>query len=236
MNPALPEPRSWKDFSKSAYAADYIMHLIADGKLQAGNHVPQRQIAEVLGMSTVPVREALQMLEHDGWVTIEHQRGAFVNPITEEGVKAHYEISRIIQEHFIRVVFDLESPAVFAELEDIAKAIRETDSVSEGWYLLGKFNELTVAVMPNTQRARTLMRTIRGQSYYPGNTFEVIPKLMTLTQKTLAEVARAIRSNDVERAVNAVADLNRSTAREIIKYYRESGVIRIKHLQKASSP
>ena len=46
--------------------ADHIRRLVFDGSLADGERVPQREIAEALGVSSIPVREALVALEREG--------------------------------------------------------------------------------------------------------------------------------------------------------------------------
>ena len=67
--------------SSGEQAAVHIRRLIFDGELRPGDRVPQDEIAHTLGISRIPVREALIALEREGWVTIEMHRGAFISAI-----------------------------------------------------------------------------------------------------------------------------------------------------------
>src|ERR1700761_6216364 len=78
--------------SSGEHAAIYIRRLIFDGVLRQGDRVPQDAIAEVLGLSRVPVREALLSLEREGWGTIKPHRGAFISTLDESVVRDHYEL------------------------------------------------------------------------------------------------------------------------------------------------
>ena len=73
--------------SSGDQAALYIRRLIFDGDLRPGTRVPQDEIAQTLGVSRIPVREALIALEREGWVTIELHRGAFINALDEDAVR-----------------------------------------------------------------------------------------------------------------------------------------------------
>ena len=66
-------------------AALYIRKLIFDGYLRPGARVHQDDVAQALGISRIPVREALIALEQQGWVTIEPNRGAFVDAARRAG-------------------------------------------------------------------------------------------------------------------------------------------------------
>src|SRR6266550_2157189 len=77
-------------------AALLIRRMIFDGELHPGERVPQDDVAAMLGISRIPVREALIALEREGWVTIEMHRGAFVNALDARSVRDHYELFALV--------------------------------------------------------------------------------------------------------------------------------------------
>jgi DNA-binding GntR family transcriptional regulator len=74
------------------HIASHVRSLIFEGELRPGMRVPQDAIAQDLGVSRIPVREALIVLEREGWVTNEMHRGAFINALDEPTVHDHYEL------------------------------------------------------------------------------------------------------------------------------------------------
>ena len=78
------------------HIASHIRRLIFEGELRPGTRVPQDTIASDLGVSRIPVREALIVLEREGWVTNEMHRGAFINALDEQSVHDHYELFGLI--------------------------------------------------------------------------------------------------------------------------------------------
>src|SRR5882762_5331730 len=61
-----------------------IVELIVHGTLKRGQHLVENELAEYLGVSRQPVREALQRLQTAGWVDLRPAQGAFVHSPTEE--------------------------------------------------------------------------------------------------------------------------------------------------------
>ena len=62
-----------------ATAADQIKELIENGTLPAESKLPsERALCERLGISRVSLREALRVLENDGYVSVKAGRGTFV--------------------------------------------------------------------------------------------------------------------------------------------------------------
>lgn len=74
---------------KSAYAYDEIRARIADGRLEPGMRLRLRELGAELGLSEMPVREALRMLQRDGMVEIQDHRGATVTEISLAEVRDH---------------------------------------------------------------------------------------------------------------------------------------------------
>ncbi|MEZ7129847.1 GntR family transcriptional regulator [Nonomuraea sp. AD125B] len=62
-----------------------IQELIVSGQLKPGQHLVESELADLLGVSRQPVREALQQLSGEGWVDLHPGQGAFVHvPTVEE--------------------------------------------------------------------------------------------------------------------------------------------------------
>lgn len=60
----------------------HLRDSVMQGTLQPGDRVPQELVAAELGISRMPLREALRRLEERGFVTIRPHRGAFVTPLS----------------------------------------------------------------------------------------------------------------------------------------------------------
>src|SRR5580693_9100782 len=82
--------------SSGERAALRIRELIFDGQLPRHTRIPQDEIAESMGISRIPLREALIALEREGWVTLELHRGAFVNAFDEVTLRDHYEMIGLV--------------------------------------------------------------------------------------------------------------------------------------------
>lgn len=83
--------------SLSGDVADHIREQIFDGTLQPGQRIPQDELTKSLGVSRLPVREALIALESEGLVHSQPHRGTYVVPIEERDVEDHYHIYGMVQ-------------------------------------------------------------------------------------------------------------------------------------------
>ncbi len=71
---------------------DEILRLILEGEFDAGEKLSEGHLAERLGVSRGPVREAFRALEEAGLVQLEKNRGVFVRKITHNEVEELYEV------------------------------------------------------------------------------------------------------------------------------------------------
>lgn len=65
---------------------DALAEMIATGSLKPGQHLVESELAQQLGVSRQPIREALQRLQGDGWVELRPAYGAYVHTPTAEEV------------------------------------------------------------------------------------------------------------------------------------------------------
>ena len=70
----------------------HIQELLLAGRLRTGDRVDRNRITAALGLSRVPVQEALVQLEHDGILETRYHRGAFVQRFDETTLREHHEV------------------------------------------------------------------------------------------------------------------------------------------------
>jgi DNA-binding GntR family transcriptional regulator len=77
--------------------AHEIRRSIISGSLAPGQEFALREIAGHLGVSFIPVREALRILENEGLVTTRPGRSAVVSPVNSEDLRAIYQLRRNLE-------------------------------------------------------------------------------------------------------------------------------------------
>lgn len=86
--------------SLSQEVADRLREAIRNGDLPPGMRLVERDIAEQLGISRMPVREAIQQLAEEGLVIKEPRRGARVHPYSAEDLADIYSL-RVVLERYV---------------------------------------------------------------------------------------------------------------------------------------
>ncbi|MHC5560955.1 GntR family transcriptional regulator [Kocuria sp. U4B] len=79
-------------FTKNDYAYAELRTRILTGELEAGAVIPQARLAEELGVSTTPLREAIRRLTAEGMIHLEAHRDARVTEVSAAEARHLYEV------------------------------------------------------------------------------------------------------------------------------------------------
>src|SRR6476619_308836 len=83
--------------SRTVAVLEAIKHAILTGELRPGQALVETDLAEVLGVSKTPVREALKTLAGAGLVTMSPYRGAAVRVVDAELARHVYDVRRLVE-------------------------------------------------------------------------------------------------------------------------------------------
>ena len=89
-----------RPLSRGALRHDVVKHLlmaIFQGEMPAGTRLVAKRLAESLGISATPIREALVELAAMGVVQLSHNRGAQVNPFGRQQLHDYFHVRRILE-------------------------------------------------------------------------------------------------------------------------------------------
>jgi DNA-binding GntR family transcriptional regulator len=89
---------------------DALIELIINGTLQPGQHLVELELAQYLGVSRQPVREALQRLQTEGWVDLRPAQGAFVHTPTEEEADQLLSVRSVLETYSARLAAERATP------------------------------------------------------------------------------------------------------------------------------
>ena len=87
--------------TKEEQVADYLREGIISGMFPRGSRLKQAEIAERLQLSITPVREALKILEAEGYVSGDSYRGARVVPFDESASEEVLELRLLLESRLL---------------------------------------------------------------------------------------------------------------------------------------
>jgi DNA-binding GntR family transcriptional regulator len=117
-----------------AIAAAELRNAIVRGDLIPGSKIRQEATAQQLGISLIPLREALKTLTGEGVVTYHPQRGYFVTELPATAIGEIYVVRELLETQTEQLAIphltDQDRAAMRAHLRDQTRAVEERDAVA----------------------------------------------------------------------------------------------------------
>ncbi len=110
-------------------AAEQLRAAILSGKLLPGTRLIEQDLSKEMGISRLPIREAIFHLEQEGLVTIEPYKGAFVSFLSAKEIEELYSIRILFEAHALRLFMENSTPENIQVLE---KLVEQMDEAQEG--------------------------------------------------------------------------------------------------------
>lgn len=127
----------------STRVAAYLREAILGGELKPGDRIRQEEVAERLGASRLPVREALRMLEAEGLTEHEAHKGARVPKLTPHEVDVIYRMRERLEPLALVESLPQLTTDHHEQLEDVQRRIEENDDLEKFLDLDREFHMLT---------------------------------------------------------------------------------------------
>ncbi len=108
----------------------YLETCIFTGKFKPGQQIKEQEVAESLGISRPPIREALKSLEAEGLITRKPNRGAFVTEIEEKDIWEIYTLKMALYGLATQLAFDMITEELVQKWEILIKDMEEAISSS----------------------------------------------------------------------------------------------------------
>lgn len=193
--------------------SDALREAIMNGSLHAGERLMEIQLAEELGVSRTPVREAIRKLELEGFVVMIPRKGAYVSDISLKDINDVFEIrtaldalaaglaaERITEEELERMERLLVEIAEAIEQGDIERAVAIDTQFHDVLYKASR-NERLVGIIGNLCELFQRFRSI--SMGYPGrlkDTIEEHKRLVEAISQRNIELAQQVAREHMENA------------------------------------
>ncbi len=208
----------------SAIVIDHLLEELFSGRLRSGDRVDLEQISDELGISRLPVREAVVMLERDGILSTRYHRGVFVEPFDAESIFDDFEVIGLLSGVAVRRLAEKRDPQVVADLHDLLRALRAADPHDHEQTI-----QLVQRILTLEHRAggsRRLRAEIRSFAGFVPWVFRVtVTRHHEIAVKNHGKVIRAIAAGDGEAAARHRLEDFRSAGARLVRELRQRGVI-----------
>ena len=204
-----------------------LRQAILRGELKPGERLMEIQLANKLGVSMTPIREAIRKLELEGLVLMIPRKGAEVADISEKSLRDVLEVREALEELAVQLACDKITKEEIEDLkkaaEDFKKILKSRD-ITEIAEADVRFHDIIFMATDN-QKLVQLLNNLREQMYrfrveYLKNE-EVHPQLIAEHEKIIEHImerdkakASAIVSEHINNQVEGVIDIIRTKQSE----------------------
>jgi DNA-binding GntR family transcriptional regulator len=213
--------------SKNEVVYDTLRQAIIQGEYTPGARLVIDELANTLGVSQIPIREAMRQLEADGFVTIEPYVGATITPINAHFI---FELFNLLES--LEVICGHTAVRAMSDddLNTLADLIDEMDGSldnPEQWSQQNKRMHLFICECADTiltlkMMQKTLDHWDRLRLHYFK---DVSGRRIGAAQQEHKQILAAFRSRDPEAVERALREHNRSALASYIQHLQGMGEI-----------
>lgn len=209
--------------SVSAQISDRLRHMILVGELPPGQQVTQEGLAAKLGVSTMPIREALLKLSHEGFIEVRRSRSFRVSHTTREDVADIYWLhAKLAGELTSRACHGIDD-ATLKELESfhhrwnkIALQGRPEILEAMNWTFHRRIN--------HAAHAPKLLLILRQTTrMIPEHFYTLVPGWASMSAHGHREILDALHARDSEMARKAAEQHVLDAGKLLIVYFDDMG-------------
>jgi DNA-binding GntR family transcriptional regulator len=203
--PATPAALQQMDLrTKEEQVADFLREGILSGMFPRGSRLKQAEIAERLRLSITPVREALKILEAEGYVTGDSYRGVRVVPFDASASEEVLELRLVLEARLIRATVEKVTAQDVSELRALAREFEQAFKTGDRAAARGvnyRFHRRLygIADMPQTLHFVQIL-----WARYPFDLINAVAGRGKLAAKEHEEILRALASRNASAAMLAM--------------------------------
>lgn len=192
-----PRARAINHPSLKDTAAAYLREQILTGQLRPGTKVDQDEISETLGMSRVPVREALIELAQESLIDAVPRRGAFVARLERTDIIDHYRIFALIAGLAASRAATLLSDEQLVELRRMHESLVAATDPEEKAHWNHEFHKMINRAGGSRRLASVLGLLARS---LPVRYFEFVPQWAEISAGHHERILIALEGHDAHEA------------------------------------
>lgn len=178
-----------------------IYHILRDaiikGQLQPGERLVQDDLAKSLGVSRMPIREAIKQLAAEGYVTLEPHKGAIVKQFTIHELEEIYFLRAKFEPLAATESLQFMTPQLIEQLHQLNEQMKTTDDTDEYIQLNIQFHHLLIKDCP-WEKLNSIIKNLWNG--FPQQTPHLLPKQISTSIAEHDLILQALKNNNIENA------------------------------------
>ncbi|MGW3416807.1 GntR family transcriptional regulator [Streptomyces phaeochromogenes] len=184
----------------------HVKQAVLDRRYEGGTLLTEGELADAVGVSRTPVREALLKLEVEGLIRLYPKKGALVLPVSAQEIADVVETRQLVEEHAIRKAVPA-SPALIERLTELLAKQKEQAAAGDlsGAAVTDRCFHAEIVRSGGNDILSRLYDQLRDRQLRMGvAVMHAHPDRITKTLTEHREILDALRSGDAEAAVALV--------------------------------
>ena len=202
---------------------DFIARRIFSGTLAGGDRIDLDAIASELGVSRIPVREALAALEREGLVSTEFYRGFRVSPLDAAVIHESFELYGLLASLAVRQVTGAADQAELDRLAAVGDAALVSPVSNADFSRLSYAYRRELHKAGGSRRLRHLLAGFRASLSAAGHVIDAAG--IAAVQEALRAEVGALRTGDPDLAAPAAFQTLRRNGQVVVTTLVSRGVI-----------
>jgi len=210
--------------ARSAFheAYTYLRQQIREGRLESGARVKAEDIAAELGLSRMPVREAIRQLDSEGLLTIRPNRGAVVTRLSPDELLELFEMRSALEGLAIRRAVRAFDEEALEELELRLSRLQRAQSDIDQWIL--KHNDFHDYICARSGGQRLFVEVQRLRTAVePFLRMGLISASAAASTSVHRQLIEVIRTGDPDAAERVMRAHVLDTAHELLRLTQPAG-------------
>ena len=206
--------------NNSNKAYEFLYNAILSNDLKPGTPISEAEIANKLGLSRTPVREAFKILDKEGLVKQIPNRGTFVVEITVQDIEEIFALRELFEIYALKSACKFITDEILDYIENEINSLDNNDS-PEKFYEVDELLHSTIINHSGNSRLINFRNMINSQIMMIRRISSKYPLHFTIAKREHKEIINALRSRDLKKCEallgSHIRDIKTRTI-EILKY------------------
>lgn len=195
-----------------------LREAILKGEIKPGERLIQDELANLIGVSRMPIREAIRQLETEGLVIIEPHRGAIVKSFSLEEIEEVYYLRSLFEKEAVKESVKYIPETIIHQLEELIKKMEDTQDINEFVKINIEFHHLLMSYCPWKKLREFISSLWRG---FPQQTPHMLPEQIDQSNREHRLIMAAVKEKDELKAGELISAHIERAGKAIIKSIKE---------------
>lgn len=202
-----------------------IRNAIIDGRLIPGSRLTEQDLVSMLGVSRTPLREALLLLDSEGFIDMLPRKGAVVSAITQEDVEEIYGAKSILESAAAKLACDKMTYETIEALTELTNEMEAAINDERNDYrtmlnLNSEFHQMMSDAGGN-KRISQFIRNLRSQTLRYNYIYLSLRSRIETSITDHRHMIEALKHRDKVRIEQLIQEHNASACRSLCEFIQQ---------------